>query len=194
MNCYILIGGRSRRMGRPKEELFLDRVAGTAAEVFENVIAVQRNGGAAASIATIYESPHDDQAPVFGVARALEHAPERCFILAVDYPLITAAVLRFLRERFESSSALLLAPIWSGKTQMLCGGYDSRLLPRIEQRIAAKRYDLRGLASESEAEILAEDELRARFDGEPLMNVNTVDEWSVASGQRSGKTNLTTDH
>ena len=183
MNCYILIGGRSRRMGRPKEELFLDRVASTAAEVFEKVIAVQRNGGAAATIETIYETPHDDQAPVFGVARALEDAGVRCFILAVDYPLITAAILRFLRERFESSSALLLAPVWSGKTQMLCGGYDPALLPRIEQRIAARRYDLRGLASESEAEILSENELRKTFDGEPLMNVNTVEEWSVASGR-----------
>jgi molybdopterin-guanine dinucleotide biosynthesis protein A len=185
MNCYILIGGRSRRMGRPKEELFLDRVASVAAEMFEEVIAVQRNGAAAASIATIYESPHDDQAPVFGVARALAHAGDRCFILAVDYPLITAAMLRHLRERFESSSALLLAPIWSDKTQMLCAGYDPRLLPRIEERIAAKRYDLRGLASESEAEILPEDELRKTFDGEPLMNVNTVEEWSVISGHCS---------
>ncbi len=182
MNCYILIGGRSRRMGRPKEELFLDRVVRAAKDVFENVIAVQRPGGAPASIETIYERPHDDQAPVFGVARALEHGRERSFVLAVDYPLITAAVLRFLRERFESSAALLLAPIWSGKTQMLCGGYDPALLPRIEQRIAAKRYDLRGLASQSEAEILSEDELRKMFDGEPLMNVNTVEEWSLASG------------
>lgn len=176
MNCYILIGGRSSRMGRPKEELFLDRVATAAAEVFERVIAVQRNGGASSTIETIYESPHDDQAPVFGVARALEHAQERCFILAVDYPLITPLILRYLRERFEASSAFLLAPVWSGKTQMLCGGYDPNLLPRIEQRIAAKRYDLRGLASESEAEILSEDELRTQFDGEPLMNVNTVEE------------------
>ena len=174
MNCYILIGGRSRRMGRPKEELFLERVASVAAEVFETVVAVQRNGGAAASIETIYESPHDDHAPVFGVARALEHAGERCFILAVDYPMITAAILRHLRERIEASSAFLLAPIWSGKTQMLCAGYDPDLLPRIEQRIAAKRYDLRGLASEFEAEIVAEDELRKQFEGEPLMNVNTI--------------------
>jgi molybdopterin-guanine dinucleotide biosynthesis protein A len=182
MNCYILIGGRSRRMGRPKEELFLDRVANVASEVFETVIAVQRIGGAAASIETIYESPHDDQAPVFGVARALEDARERCFILAVDYPLITAAILRHLRERFESSSALLLAPIWSGKTQMLCSGYDPELLPRLEQRIAAKRYDLRGLASESEAQILAEDELRKQFEGEPLMNVNTIADAESISG------------
>jgi molybdopterin-guanine dinucleotide biosynthesis protein A len=182
MNCYILIGGRSRRMGRPKEQLFLDRVASVACEVFEHVVAVQRHGGAEASITTIYESPHDDQAPLFGVARALHHARERCFILAVDYPLISVAVLRHLRERFESSSALLLAPIWSEKTQMLCAGYDPRLLPRIEARIAAKRYDLRGLASESEAEILPEDELRKRFDGEPLMNVNTVADAEWISG------------
>ena len=182
MNCYILIGGQSRRMGRPKAELFLDRVASAAAEVFEEVIAVQRHGGATASIPTIYESPHDDQAPVFGVARARGQArrrrrrpaPDR---RADDYPLITAAILRHLRERFERSRALLVAPVWSGKTQMLCGGYAPELLTRIEQRVAATRYDLRGLAAGDEADIIPEEELRATFAGEPLMNVNTVEDW-----------------
>jgi molybdopterin-guanine dinucleotide biosynthesis protein A len=176
VNCYILIGGHSRRMGRSKTELFLDRVARVASDVFEQVIAVQRNGAVSAAIPTIYETPHHDQAPVFGVARALDHARERCFILAVDYPLITVEILRHLRARFEASAALLVAPIWSGKTQMLCAGYAPELLPRIEQRIAAKRYDLRGLAGDDEAEIIGEDELRAEFAGEPLMNVNTVEE------------------
>jgi molybdopterin-guanine dinucleotide biosynthesis protein A len=176
MNCYILIGGQSRRMGRPKVDLFLDRVVLAAAEVFEEVIAVQRFGAAEASIPTIYENPHNDQAPVFGVACALAHARERCFILAVDYPHITPAVLRYLRERFERSDALLVAPVWSGKTQMLCAGYAPELLPRIAHRVAAKRYDLRGLAGDDEAEILAEDELRTMFAGQPLMNVNTTEE------------------
>jgi molybdopterin-guanine dinucleotide biosynthesis protein A len=177
MNGYILVGGRSQRMGRSKGELFLDRVAQVAAEVFEDVFAVQRHGGPAASLATIYESPHDAQAPIFGVASALAHAGARCFVLAVDYPLITTAILRHLRDRFERSDALLLAPVWSGKTQILCAGYAPALLPRIQQRIAATRYDLRGLAVDGEAEILAEDELRAQFAGEPLMNVNTMEEW-----------------
>jgi molybdopterin-guanine dinucleotide biosynthesis protein A len=128
---------------------------------------------------TSYESAHEDQAPVFGVACALAHARERCFVIAVDYPLITPAMLRFLRARFERSNALLLAPVWSGKTQMLCAGYDPTLLPRLQQRIDAKRYDLRGVAGDAEAEILAEDDLRAQFDGEPLMNVNTIEEWEA---------------
>jgi molybdopterin-guanine dinucleotide biosynthesis protein A len=182
MNAYILIGGESRRMGRSKTELFFDRVANTAGEVFEEVFAVQRHGGPAAPLPTIYESPHADQAPVFGVACALAHARERCFVIAVDYPLITTAILRFLRDRFERSNALLLAPVWSGKTQMLCAGYDPAFLPRLQQRIAAKRYDLRGVAAEGEAEILAESDLRAQFAGEPLMNVNTMAEWKSLRG------------
>jgi molybdopterin-guanine dinucleotide biosynthesis protein A len=177
MNAYILVGGQSQRMGRSKVELFLDRVAHAAAEVFDDVFAVQRYGGPAVSLPTIYESHHADQAPVFGVACGLAHAGARCFVLAVDYPLITAALLGHLRDRFERSGALLLAPVWSGKTQMLCAGYAPALLPRIEQRIAVTRYDLRGLAAAGEAEILAEDELRGRFAGEPLMNVNTPEEW-----------------
>jgi molybdopterin-guanine dinucleotide biosynthesis protein A len=176
MNAYILIGGESRRMGRSKTELFFDRVAAAAGDVFEDVFAVQRHGGPAAPLPTIYESLHDDQAPVFGVACALAHARERCFVIAVDYPLLTTAILQFLRDRFERSNALLLAPVWSGKTQMLCAGYDPALVPRLQQRIDAKRYDLRGLAADGEAEILTEDDLRAQFAGEPLMNVNTMEE------------------
>jgi molybdopterin-guanine dinucleotide biosynthesis protein A len=182
MNAYILIGGESRRMGRSKTELFFDRVASVASDVFDDVFAVQRHGGPAATLPTIYEDLHDDQAPVFGVACALAHAQANCFVLAVDYPLITRAILSFLRDRFERSDALLLAPVWSGKTQMLCAGYAPALLPRMHQRIAAKRYDLRSLTALGEAEILAEDDLRAKFAGEPLMNVNTIEEWDDLRG------------
>jgi molybdopterin-guanine dinucleotide biosynthesis protein A len=189
MNCYILIGGRSRRMGAPKADLllggssFLHRVAGAAGAAFETVVAVQRNGGDAPSdIPTIHEPAHQDQAPIFGVARALAHAGARCFVIGVDYPLISSAVLRHLRETFESSAALLVAPCWSLKVQMLCAGYSPELLPRIEQRIAAQQFALRGIAADSESEILPEEGLRRRFAGEPLMNVNTPRELQEAAG------------
>jgi len=156
MNCYILTGGRSKRMGRSKAALFFDRVAAAARPVFDDVIAVDRAEG--------------EQAPIFGVARALRDGGERAFVLAVDYPLITSDVLRFLRDRGG-------VPVWNGEPQLLCAVWEGGLLPAIEARIAEGRFDLRGLV---ERGMIEEAELRARFRGEPLMNVNTPEELEAA--------------
>lgn len=186
MNCYLLVGGSSRRMGRPKADVafggstLLGRVAEAARGAFGRVIAVQRPGGAPAdALQTICELPHNEKAPIFGIACALRHAGEKCFIMAIDYPLITTEMLRFLADRFEASSAPLLAPRWSGKLQMLCAGYSPALLPLIDERIAAGRFELRGLAAD--AEIIEEEALRSTFPGEPLMNVNTPEELELAA-------------
>jgi len=153
-------------MGQSKVALFLDRVAAAARGAFEDVYAVQRAGGEKApGVETLFEEPHADRAPVFGVMRALQHAQGRCFILAVDYPYLSSALLCRLRGRFEASDALLMAPRTQGKLQMLCAGYDSALLPRIEERIVQGRLDLRGLVTE----VIEEES------GE-LVNVNTPED------------------
>jgi molybdopterin-guanine dinucleotide biosynthesis protein A len=167
MNAYILIGGRSRRMGTSKTDLFLDRIVAAAAPVFEEVIAVQRTNGDAASIRTIFEEPHEYEAPIFGVARALRDARDRAFLLAVDYPYLTSDVLRFLRDDTRT-------PIWDARPQPLCSVWEAHALSRIEAHIAQQRFDLHGLI---EREMIPESELRARFNGEPLRNVNTPEEW-----------------
>src|SRR5258708_2532261 len=119
MDCYLLVGGRSRRMGRTKLDLpfagttFVNRVAAAAKAAFEVVIAVQRaGGGAVPDVETIFEEPHAETAPVFGVLRALHEAKGKCFILAVDYPLITSDLLRELRARVGASPAPMLVPMW----------------------------------------------------------------------------------
>ena len=166
MNCYILIGGNSSRMGQSKVALFLDGMAAAARRAFDAVYAVQRAGGEpAAGVETIFVEPHAGRAPLFGVQRALQHAEGKCFILAVDYPRLTSALLGRLRARFEASNALLMAPRSHGKLQMLCAGYDSALLPRIEQRIGEGRLDLRGLVTEIVDE-----------ESDELTNVNTPED------------------
>lgn len=173
MNAYILIGGRSRRMGVSKTELFLERTLAAASPEFDEVVAVQRAGGHAAAIRTVFEEPHEHDGAVFGVARALRDVREcgltQGFALAVDYPMITAGVLRHLRDRGG-------VPIWDGRPQMLCAVWDVRVLPRIEERIARGQFDLHGLV---DREMIPESELRARFEGEPLRNVNTPEEWEA---------------
>ena len=167
MNVYVLIGGRSRRMGVSKTELFLDRIAAAATPVFDEVVAVQRADGEGASVRTIFEEPHEHEGAIFGVARALRDARDRAFILAVDYPYLTSDVLRFLRDDGR-------VPVWDRQPQPLCAVWATEALPRIEQRIARGAFDLRGLL---DREMIEESELRARFAGEPLRNVNRPEEW-----------------
>lgn len=137
MKCYILVGGRSRRFGRSKADAFLDRIVAAAKPVFDDVIAVQRPGGEAMPIETIFEEPHDDDGPIFGIAAALRHANAPCFILAVDYPFITSDVLRALRDDGRVAAG-----------QPLCAVWDPARLPEIEARIASGRRDLHGLWEE----------------------------------------------
>ena len=181
MKCYVLIGGESRRMGRSKAGLFLADVVAAARPVFEEGIAVQRGGGAAAELVpTIFEPGHEERAALFGVLRALDHAEGRAFILAVDYPLITAAALRFISER----KGRLVIPEWDRQPQMLCGVYSAELIVPIEERIEQHKFDLRGLLDEGRGEIIPEHELRAALSGEPLRNVNTPEEYERLQSSR----------
>lgn len=166
VNCYILTGGRSTRMGRSKTDLFLGKIIAAATPVFEELVAVEREGGAALSIRTIHESAHADDGPVFGVLRALEDAAGRCVILAVDYALITSDVLRQLRARVESSAAPLVVPVRLGIPQPLCAGYSPELRPMIERRVSRRTLDLMTLISEAGGETFD-------LDVPELMNVNT---------------------
>ena len=158
-------------MGVSKTALFLERIVTAAQPVFDEVVAVQRAGGEAATgIRTIYEETHEGDGAVFGVVAALRDAEARCFVLAVDYPLVTSELLRFLAERGG-------VPVWNGWPQPLCAVWDPAALARIEERIARGSYDLQALV---EQEIIPEPILRARFPGEPLMNVNPPEELEAA--------------
>lgn len=163
-------------MGRSKTELFLPRVVAAAAPVFGDLIAVQRPGGETVpSMRTIFEDEHEQDGPIFGVLRALQDAAP-AFVLAVDYPLLTPEVLRFLRDDGR-------VPVWNGRPQTLCAVWTSAHLPLLEARVAAGRRDLQGLR---EQEIIPEPLLRARFPGNPLMNVNTPEDLEEAESSYGG--------
>lgn len=161
-------------MGISKAGLFLDRTSAAAQPVFDEVIAVQRHGGPPAKIRTIFEEPHEHDGAIFGVAAALRHARSRCFILAVDYPLITSEVLRFLRDDGG-------VPLANGIPQPLCAVWDPSLLLLLEERIAAGQRDLQGVLEQG---IIDESVLRARFPGEPLKNVNTPEDLEGIDGRQ----------
>jgi molybdopterin-guanine dinucleotide biosynthesis protein A len=180
MKAYILVGGRSTRMGKSKTELFLPRIVVAATPLFEEVIAVDRSGGDTLPIETIHEDPHEEEGPIFGLERALRHATAPCLVIAVDYPLVTTSVLSYLAMRTAASSADTVVPFWQGQAQPLCAGYRPDLLTLVQSRIRKGRYSLKGLLAATAPEMITEAELRGQFPGEPLMNVNTPEEWQKA--------------
>lgn len=188
MNCYILIGGHSSRMGRPKTELllggetFLQRIVRACQPVFHEVVAVTRRHGEQADfIRTIVEEEHEEEGPIFGIQRAMLDAHgERIWVAAVDYPLLTEEVMHFLKDRFEQGSADLLVPMWGGRRQMLCAGYRTHLAHEIGERIGRGEFRLQTLADECSSIIVPENEIRAVAPLEPLWNVNRPDEYEAA--------------
>jgi molybdopterin-guanine dinucleotide biosynthesis protein A len=158
MNCYILVGGRSTRMGVSKSELFLERVVAAARPVFDEVLAVQRSGGPAVAIVpTVFEESHEDDGPIFGIVAALRHAKAPCFILAVDYPYITSDALRLLRDDGGVAHGQPLCAVWSPDQ-----------LAELERRIASGHRDLHGLWEEG----MIDEAI-----GDALRNVNTPEDW-----------------
>jgi molybdopterin-guanine dinucleotide biosynthesis protein A len=156
---------------------FIERIFEAARPVFDHVIAVTRVGDAPwDGMETIHDAPHAERSPIHGIRRALDHGGDRIWILAADYPLVTAEVLRYLRARFERSQAALFVPVWHGHPQMLCAGYSRSLRDMLEVMIGTGNLRLRELLSTVESERCEEDELRAAFVGEPLWNVNLPDE------------------
>jgi cyclic pyranopterin monophosphate synthase len=188
MNCYILAGGLSRRMGSPKPELvlggrtFLERAVAAARPVFEEVVIVTREPmETIEGTRTLQEPLHDDAASIYGVEAALrDSAHTRMWILAVDYPLITAEVLRVLADEYEHSYAELFVPMWEGKPQLLCAGWAKTLWKPVTRQIRDGDLSLRSLLDAGRAEILEEARMHARFRGNPFRNVNTREDYEAS--------------
>lgn len=180
MICYLLVGGLSSRMGVPKAAItiggrtFEERVVAAARAAFDEVVAVERAGGAPRDgIRTIFEEPHEERGALFGLARALADAGGSPFwLLAIDYPLVTAELLADLRARFEASGAPALLPFWDGAPQMLCGGYSAEIAPRVAAALRRGDLRLRALLDAPGVATVPESILREHHSGEPLMNVN----------------------
>lgn len=160
---------------------FADRVIAAASAAFEQVIVVTKKGRGRFSVPVVYESNDDVAAPIIGLDCALDHAAgEPCWVLGVDYPLMTAEALAYLRGRFEASGADIAVPEIGSKLHMLCAGYRATTAATVKEKILAGRYALKGLVDAHQALIVSESEVVAQCGRAALSNVNTPAELDEA--------------
>ncbi len=130
----VLAGGRSRRMGQPKQTLTWPDARGDritwldhARRRLSEVCAVVRVSGEEDLPDTVPDQP----GPLAGIAAALETSPaSRCLFLPVDMPLVTRAELVPLLEAQTPHAA------YQGSLFPLCLQVSAATLAQVRRRLA----------------------------------------------------------
>ncbi len=147
---YILVGGKSSRLGRDKA---LVEVGGTPL-----VLRVAQAVGAAVDEVTLVGAPEKyghlglrvipDQisgfGPLAGILAALEETSRPWnLVAACDMPNLTPDFLRFLLRRAVEEQAEILAPTdANGRPEPLCAVYASSCREAIRRAVEADRHKI----------------------------------------------------
>ena len=184
----VLAGGASRRMGLPKAALPYGRTTLLAhqterlAGLFEHVMVVAKEEpDFEVGPARLVLDGTAEQAPIYGLLAALAQTKDRVFVLAVDLPLVTSAVIAEIARRGMETAAAALVPLADGRLQPLAAVWSRAVISTAAERIERRELSLHGLAEKCGAEILAESEWR-RFDpsGNAFANLNTLQDYVAA--------------
>ncbi len=183
---FVLVGGRSSRMGRDKarllvgERFLVQRVAATVGSVTDHVTLV----GPLESYSTLGFPCIADLRPGLGPLAGLEAAlagntgasDTLNLVVGCDMPDLQAPWLEQLLALMQSSNTLcVVAKDSSGKTHPLCAVYRSACLPFIRQALDSGRLRMLDLLATLQA-------VEAPVDG-VINNVNTPQEWAAWQSQ-----------
>lgn len=197
VGSIILAGGRSRRMGQPKESLSYrgTSLLGHTVELLLDctwpVVVVGRGEDQQLPPFPIEAAVlHDDQpgaGPLPAMATALrfllqqgELSPQDAvFVTGCDAPFLSPAAVSFLADALQDQQCAM--PKVDDHLQPLCAVYRCDILPAIDALLAAGIDTPRTLAERVRTRILTADELR-RCDPELrfLRRVNTPEEYQAA--------------
>lgn len=138
----LLVGGRSRRMGRPKSLL---RSGGrTWAEAAHDAVASHVRDvvllgdgpvpGSLAHLPRLVDVP-DHVGPLAGMVAAMRWRPDAAWVFAAcDMPLLDGeAIAWLLTQRSPGTWAVLPRQVGETRAEPLCAWYDPRLRPILEE-------------------------------------------------------------
>ena len=192
IGAIVLAGGRSRRMGKPKESLpiggttMLCRTVETLIDWAHPVLVVARDEQQELpplpiEIDTVFDGT-PDQGPLVGMLAGMKTIEDQCeavFVTGCDVPFLRGEAIDWLAGRLGDHD-LVMARI-DDTLQPLGALYRMSLLPTIEKLVADGVRTPRTLAEHGNPKILDAREVDA-FDPkrEFLHSVNTPEEYESA--------------
>lgn len=201
LGAVILSGGRSERMGRPKESLpfgattMLGAVVAAVAAACRPLVVVRRDAAQRLPDlppgVDVVADDHPGEGPLAALAVALRRLrdahgfrPEdAAFATACDTPFVATDDVRWLCGLLGDADVVMPAP--DGRREPLCAIYRLGALPAIERLLAAGVRTPRSLADAVSSRLLDRATLAAR-DPElrMLRNINTPDEYRALDSRR----------
>lgn len=184
VTAFVLVGGRSSRMGSDKallsfrNQTLLARAVQTAGAVVGKVVIVGPRERYAA-YGEVVEDVYAGCGPLGGIHAALSASEtELNLVISVDMPLMTAQFLRWLLEQAGESDDLIAVPDALGGQQPLCAVYRRPVRLLAEQALKDGDYKIGHLFPRVPTHYISEAEIRqAGFLPEVFRNVNTVEEY-----------------
>lgn len=192
IDAFILIGGRSSRLGSDKAFVELGgktlttRAVDVVREAFpESRITIVAGNSTqfaihaiAADVPFIFDL-HEDRGPLGGLQAALAHSrTEWVFVLACDYPFVSPEFLRLLARYISPEFGSIVPEQSDGRLQPLCAIYRVEAArPVVEEIIARPRVSppMHEVVERLDARIVKFDEY-AHLGGadELFCNINTA--------------------
>lgn len=180
MTCAVLCGGKSRRLGRPKEWLdfagrpLLAHVVDTVRPLFGRVLALGMRADAPAipGVEAVADAI-PGAGPLGGIVAALRAArTEHTFFFACDNPFISPALVRAMRNLAPGVQAVV--PTSGPHFQPLFAIYSRSCLPVAEKNLSTGRYKISDMYSSLDICLVDESEQRI-YDPHLLSfhNINT---------------------
>ena len=175
---FVLVGGRSTRMGRDKSQLpwngttLAEAIAREVAKAAGNVTLV---GNERMGIADLYPG----EGPLGGIITALEHSKaDWNLVVACDMPFANARFLRGLLEAARKGDADALLPRGpSGLPEPLCAVYHRRALAAILARFAGGIRKITDALEGLKVVSLEVTEVAL------FQNLNTPEDWAAHAGE-----------
>lgn len=203
IEAFILIGGRSSRLGSDKAFVELGGktlmqgavdVVRKALDCRIKIVAGDSEQFAVKAIASDIPFIFDlyaGRGPLGGLHAALANAVAPwIFILACDYPLVTAEIVRILSTRISDEFAAVVPEQEDGRLQPLCAFYRvGRVLPVVEETLRKPRPTppMHEVVTLLEPRIVSYREYAASAEGgDPFLNINTLADLRAAQDREDG--------
>ncbi len=155
LNAVVLIGGGSRRMGMPKQNLRRDGV--TLVEIAVAAVGCLADRVVLAGVGAVPEALHGlerlaDAAgvpgPLGGILAAMRWDPDRAWIVAAcDMPRIRVRAVEWLVSQRAPDVWAVLPRTAGGKVEPLLAVYEPEMKQVLEQRATKGFFGMQGLAS-----------------------------------------------